>query len=164
VFVSSNPGLKSRFTKFIDFPDYDDGELVDILLRMTGAKRLVAGPEFLARSSVALAVRRRVEGAEFANGRTVRNYVQGVVEGKAGEEVVERKAERLIRDAEERAFLDECLALAKSAPDSAGRVAARIEAEADRRRANGNHAAAAEIRSLASPADAAPEIAKRLQA
>lgn len=32
VFFESNPGLKSRFNTFIDFPDYTLSELVDIFI------------------------------------------------------------------------------------------------------------------------------------
>ena len=33
-FLESNPGLRSRFTRYIDFPDYSAGELMDIFERM----------------------------------------------------------------------------------------------------------------------------------
>jgi len=128
VFVGSNPGLKSRFTKFIHFPDYSDGELVDIMGRMTGNKRLSCSPEVLGYSSILLAVQKRAYGAEFANGRTVRNYVQ---------ELVERQASRLVAEAERRQFLTDATALAGqlgSADDSSARVrlTERIDAEARR--------------------------------
>ena len=38
-FINANPGLKSRFTRFIDFPDYSTDELVEIFERMSGDLR-----------------------------------------------------------------------------------------------------------------------------
>ncbi|MCY2958840.1 MAG: pentapeptide repeat-containing protein [Planctomycetota bacterium] len=125
-FIGSNPGLKSRFTKFVHFPDYADSELVDIMGRMLGNKRLTCTPAMLGYSSVLLAVQKRAHGAEFANGRTVRNYVQ---------EMVERQASRLVADSEHRLFVTEAAALARGGAPGGSTTAAlaeRIERETRR--------------------------------
>lgn len=46
-FISSNPGLSSRFTRTIDFPSYGAGELTEILRRMASSQsyRLPSGVE-----------------------------------------------------------------------------------------------------------------------
>ncbi len=33
-FINSNPGLKSRFNRFIEFPDYSTEELLQIFTKM----------------------------------------------------------------------------------------------------------------------------------
>ena len=43
-FLSSNPGLRSRFTRVLYFPDYSADELVEIFRRNTAQKGLVLGP------------------------------------------------------------------------------------------------------------------------
>ena len=82
-FLKSNTGLISRFNKFIDFPDYGDGELVDILNGM--AKR--AG--FSLEDEVMEAVRGyllRLTGeqrGDFGNARGIRNLFEKMVAAQA---------------------------------------------------------------------------------
>ncbi len=82
-FLKSNTGLISRFNKFIDFPDYEDGELVDILDGM--AKR--AG--FSLEDEVMEAVRGyllRLTGeqrGDFGNARGIRNLFEKMVAAQA---------------------------------------------------------------------------------
>lgn len=42
-FIDSNPGLRSRFTTYIDFPDYSVPELVEIFERMAGQAKIRLG-------------------------------------------------------------------------------------------------------------------------
>jgi stage V sporulation protein K len=42
-FLESNPGLRSRFSREIDFPDYSTGELVEIFGRFTGEHEYTLG-------------------------------------------------------------------------------------------------------------------------
>jgi SpoVK/Ycf46/Vps4 family AAA+-type ATPase len=43
-FIESNPGLRSRFKTYIDFPDYDAGELGEIFGRMAHEVGITLGP------------------------------------------------------------------------------------------------------------------------
>lgn len=75
-FIDSNPGLKSRFKTFIEFPDYMAIELYEIFTRICEAEqyRLTEGAE-----AKAVEIMFDVEagkGKHFANGRTVRNFFE----------------------------------------------------------------------------------------
>ncbi len=70
-FFEANPGFRSRIAHHVDFPDYDDEELVAIALGM--AERL--NYRFSPPALVALRryIERRRNQPHFANGRSVRN-------------------------------------------------------------------------------------------
>ena len=70
-FFRSNPGMSSRIAHHIDFPDYDQGELIEIAERMLTAQdyRFDAG----AKQAFAEYIERRREQPHFANGRSIRN-------------------------------------------------------------------------------------------
>jgi probable Rubsico expression protein CbbX len=70
-FYRSNPGFSSRIAHHIDFPDYDDAELLEIARRMLGKLDYRFDDDALAafREYVAL---RRVQ-PHFANARSIRN-------------------------------------------------------------------------------------------
>ena len=70
-FFKSNPGLSSRVAHHLDFPDYDEGELLQIADRMLEARsyRFGAG----ARDAFAEYLHRRIGQPHFANARSVRN-------------------------------------------------------------------------------------------
>jgi len=70
-FFESNPGLASRVAHHIDFPDYSEGELLQIADRMVGGLglRLSAG----ARQALAEYVTLRRAQPNFANARSIRN-------------------------------------------------------------------------------------------
>ena len=44
-FIASNPGLESRFTNYLNFPDYQPEELLEIFRRMAAQSGLVCAPE-----------------------------------------------------------------------------------------------------------------------
>jgi probable Rubsico expression protein CbbX len=70
-FFASNPGFRSRIAHHIDFPDYDDGELLAI-----GEKMATAGQYRLsdaARAALIDYIARRRQQPNFANGRSIRN-------------------------------------------------------------------------------------------
>jgi hypothetical protein len=76
-FVESNPGLKSRFAKTIDFPDYSTDDLVEIFVRIGDEQRYVPTTDALA------CVRRYLEAqtrdATFGNARLTRTLFEAAV-------------------------------------------------------------------------------------
>ena len=72
-FINSNPGLKSRFNKFIEFPDYSGDEMIKIFDLMCVSQDYVLNKE--ATDYVAEHLRDLAENHEehFANAREVRN-------------------------------------------------------------------------------------------
>ena len=82
-FIDANPGLESRFNRYINFPDYTPEELADIY-RMHAAKsqyRLSADVErWLAPY---IYTRTKERNRKFGNGRWVRNEFEKAVERQA---------------------------------------------------------------------------------
>lgn len=82
-FLDSNAGLRSRFTKFIDFEDYQPHELAAIYRSMAAQRRLTlsaSADERLVDLFVAMYASR---DESFANGRTVRNVFEKTLENQA---------------------------------------------------------------------------------
>jgi len=88
-FINSNPGLRSRFTRYIEFADYGPEELAEIFLKMCADGEYRLGPDAKADVGMLCAEMHRRRGSVFGNGRDVRT---------AFESTVERQAERLIAD------------------------------------------------------------------
>ncbi len=70
-FFRSNPGFRSRVAHHIDFPDYDDNELLEIAERMMARQNYVLAPD--ARQALADYIALRRQQPLFANARSVRN-------------------------------------------------------------------------------------------
>jgi hypothetical protein len=70
-FFGSNPGFRSRIAHHIDFPDYDDGELLQIAEKLAGNAEytLSEGAHEALREYISL---RRLQ-PNFANARSLRN-------------------------------------------------------------------------------------------
>ena len=83
-FVDANPGLKSRFTRFIAFPDYTTDELVEIFGRMSGDVRYHL--DDAGREALRMVIDAEPRNRGFGNARFVRNLF---------EEAVGRQADRL---------------------------------------------------------------------
>lgn len=78
-FFASNPGLRSRFNTFIEFPDYSQGELYEMLQKMCKENDYVLCDEAsnLLQSYFDDQVSSKTEN--FANGRLVRNTYEHLV-------------------------------------------------------------------------------------
>ncbi len=70
-FFASNPGFRSRIAHHIDFPDYSDGELLQIAEAMLERQSYKLSPE--ARAALAAYIPRRRTQPLFANARSIRN-------------------------------------------------------------------------------------------
>ncbi|WP_212523458.1 CbbX protein [Actibacterium sp. MT2.3-13A] len=70
-FFSANPGFRSRIAHHVEFPDYSDGQLMEISEQMLGEQnyRLDAGAKAALEDYIAL---RRAQ-PHFANARSIRN-------------------------------------------------------------------------------------------
>lgn len=82
-FLQSNPGLQSRFNKFIQFDDYTAEELYEIFKSMCDDNNLILedkAEEFIKTHFVDVYNNR---GDNFANGRDVRNLFENVLSNQA---------------------------------------------------------------------------------
>lgn len=82
-FLNSNPGLKSRFNKFIHFADYTPKELLDIFILISkkhGYRLMDDAKEELSKL-ISLIYENRTEN--FANARITRNMFESVIQHQA---------------------------------------------------------------------------------
>ena len=82
-FVDSNPGLRSRFNKYIFFQDYTGDQLYDIFMSMCKKQEYVpnkAGKEHVREY---LTMRANSHDENFANAREVRNYLERSIQRQA---------------------------------------------------------------------------------
>ena len=82
-FINSNPGLKSRFNKYVHFDDYSVGEMYEIfsMLCTKGAYKVTDDAEVQIKKHFT-AVRLKKDDS-FANARTVRNFYEDVISKQA---------------------------------------------------------------------------------
>ena len=82
-FIDSNPGLKSRFNKYIEFPDYSIDELEEIF-NMNCKKYDYKVAEDVQHQIRALITSRKIENIDnFANAREVRNLFEEIITNQA---------------------------------------------------------------------------------
>ncbi|MBE5828689.1 MAG: AAA family ATPase [Butyrivibrio sp.] len=82
-FIDSNPGLKSRFNKYIEFPDYNIDELEEIFNRNC-KKYDYKVEEDVQHQIRALITAKKIENIDnFANAREVRNLFEEIITNQA---------------------------------------------------------------------------------
>jgi len=82
-FINSNPGLQSRFTKYIHFEDYNAKELQEIfelLLKAGGHEMSLDGKQHLGSIFETM---NQLRDVKFGNGRTVRNLYERTIRNVA---------------------------------------------------------------------------------
>lgn len=82
-FIGSDPGLRSRFSKYLFFPDYEPDELTEIFRRMctSNGYDISAEAESAIKEKFTLMYENRDE--TFGNGRDVRNIFEKAVTRQA---------------------------------------------------------------------------------
>ena len=89
IFVDTNPGLRSRFPKTIEFPDYSTDELLQIFEGQTKKGGYEATKAALAAVRAWLDAQPRDKG--FGNGRLVRNLFEAAIAAQASRIVSAKK-------------------------------------------------------------------------
>ncbi len=79
-FLESNPGLKSRFGKVIDFPDYEPEEMEEIFRKFCEENEYGLAPAAKKQVKALMLALQARKGKNFGNGRTVRNAFQACLD------------------------------------------------------------------------------------
>lgn len=75
-FIDSNPGLRSRFNKYINFEDYSTSELIEIFKIMCKNSGYTYTNEAIETVSSIFQTKYKNRGKNFANAREVRNFFE----------------------------------------------------------------------------------------
>lgn len=89
-FLNSNPGLRSRFNKYINFADYNPDELVSIFESMCISAGYRANEECMKYVKKYFEKRYLTRSINFANGRDVRNFFEMAMINQANRLSMER--------------------------------------------------------------------------
>ncbi len=82
-FINSNPGLHSRFTRFVEFPDYSSNELCRIFNAMCTRNGLTLSPQLKEKVIHHFSVLSSARSEHFGNARLVRNCFESVINAQA---------------------------------------------------------------------------------
>lgn len=82
-FIESNPGLKSRFNKYIEFADYTMEELVGIFRSFCEKYDYIIDDENIERVTDLLRIKKTEAPENFANAREVRNLFEKIITNQA---------------------------------------------------------------------------------
>ena len=82
-FIDSNPGLQSRFNRYIHFDDYSADELLDIFMRNIKKSGYVITGEAYVQLQIAIRQATAKSDRNFGNARYVRNLFERIVQKQA---------------------------------------------------------------------------------
>lgn len=95
-FFDANPGMKSRFNRYIDFPDYAAAELCQIFASLVTSRQFRLTAEATMRANHTFEQMVRTKGKHFGNARDVRSYLDATIERQAGRLRTQPQADPLI--------------------------------------------------------------------
>ena len=82
-FIDANPGLESRFNRYIHFPDYSAEELADIFRMRAKSAQYVLSDDVERWIVPYIALKTKDRDRKFGNGRWVRNLFEKTIERQA---------------------------------------------------------------------------------
>jgi len=82
-FIASNPGLESRFTNYLKFPDYAPEELLEIFHRMAAQSGLICSPETGRKVLTLCTNLYAARNEQFGNAREMRNLFESAVRNQS---------------------------------------------------------------------------------
>lgn len=101
-FIDTNPGLQSRFNRYIEFPDYSEAELCEIFESLMKSNQYEVTPTAKEKLLSLIADAVAVKDEKFGNGRFVRNLFEKAIERQAsrlaGEESLTNEMLRTITE------------------------------------------------------------------
>ena len=87
-FLRSNTGLISRFNKFIEFQDYSNEELLEILVKMAGKSAMTFTEEAIENLKSMLSDMKSEKKKDFGNARGIRNVFEKIITNQANRIIV----------------------------------------------------------------------------
>ena len=93
-FINSNPGLESRFTNYLNFPDYQPEDLAEIFQRMAAQSGLVCSPETEKKVLTLCKNLYAARNAQFGNAREMRNLFESAVRNQSTRLVASGQCDR----------------------------------------------------------------------
>jgi hypothetical protein len=82
-FIASNPGLESRFTNYLNFPDYQPEELLEIFHRMASQSGLICSPDADQKARDICGRLHAMRNEQFGNAREMRNLFEAAVRNQS---------------------------------------------------------------------------------
>jgi stage V sporulation protein K len=82
-FLQTNPGLRSRFPIHIDFPDYNQNELLQIAEQMCAKRQYTLSAEARLALLKMILSHQNSKEENFGNARTVRNIIEKAIRRQA---------------------------------------------------------------------------------
>jgi hypothetical protein len=93
-FIKSNPGLESRFTNYLNFPDYSAEDMAEIFSRMAAQSSLVCSEET---TKAVLGICKKLysmRNEQFGNAREMRNLFESAVRNQSTRLVLSGQCDR----------------------------------------------------------------------
>ena len=114
-FLQSNPGLRSRFNKFLSFEDYKSNELAQIFARMAENSTYSLDEDALTHLAMITEEMVKLKQKNFANGRAIRNLFEKSLANQANRIVRQQRSERseLTRLSKEDILWEDMLAVSR---------------------------------------------------
>lgn len=82
-FIDSNPGLQSRFNRYINFPDYTTSEMIQIFEKMANKYHYIVDESMKSALATYIDAKLNLHEEHFGNARFVRNLFEKCLENQA---------------------------------------------------------------------------------